>query len=60
MAAQPEVERAEAVIVGFSIWVPKGTPEKPATPEVCTIVGSRLDPESLGAVEACGSSPTSL
>jgi putative ABC transport system permease protein len=52
VAAQPEVERVEPCSIGFSLWV-KATSadEPPATPEVITIVGAKLTPGSLGAVE---------
>ena len=51
VAADPAVERVEPSIIGFSLWTAitqRGRP--PATPEVVTIVGGRLDPNSLGAV----------
>src|SRR5215203_3513258 len=51
VAAQPEVERAEPVMLGFSLWTRVSSVEAPATPEVCTVVGARLDPRSPGAVE---------
>jgi putative ABC transport system permease protein len=52
VAMQPEVERVEPCSIGFSLWV-KATSadEPPATPEVITIVGAKLTPGSLGAVE---------
>jgi putative ABC transport system permease protein len=52
VAAQPEVERVEPYAVGFALWT-KATPpgQAPATPEVCTVVGARLGPDSLGAIE---------
>jgi putative ABC transport system permease protein len=48
---QPEVERAELAMIGFSLWTRVATAQNPATPEVCTIVGSSLEPDSLAAVE---------
>jgi putative ABC transport system permease protein len=51
VAADPSVERVEPSIIGFSLWTAitkRG--EQPATPEVVTIVGGRLNPDSLGAV----------
>ena len=52
LAAHPEVERAESVIIGFSLWTRPGASPGTTISEVCTVVGSRLDPDSLGAVEA--------
>src|SRR6476619_444127 len=52
VAAQPEVERAESVIIGFSLWTRPGPSPGTTIAEVCTVVGTRLDPDSLAAVEA--------
>jgi putative ABC transport system permease protein len=60
LAAQPEVERAEPVMLGFSLWTPVSSVEAPATPEVCTVVGTRLDPRSLAAVEGLRADPDLL
>ena len=57
LAAQPEVERAETCILGFSLWTSLADREGPATPEVCTIVGTRLDAGSIGAVDALRNDP---
>jgi putative ABC transport system permease protein len=57
-AACPEVERAETCIVGFSLWTktgPSGT-----ISEIVTVIGSRLDPYSLAAVEAVRTDPAML
>ncbi len=52
VAAQPEVERVEPCAIGFTLWVRATAPDAPpATPEVITVVGARLGPRSLGAVE---------
>ena len=51
VSAQPEVERVEPAVIGFSLWIRVATRDAPATPEVITVVGTRLDPESLGAVQ---------
>jgi putative ABC transport system permease protein len=51
VAAQPEVERVEPAVIGFSLWIRVATREAPATPEVITVVGTRLGPDSLGAVK---------
>jgi len=46
MAAQPEVERCEVYLQGFSYWAkPTGATE------LCMIVGSRLSDDSLGAID---------
>lgn len=52
LAAHPEVVRAESVIIGFSLWTQPGTTSAGTISEVCTVVGTRLDPDSLAAVEA--------
>ena len=52
VAAHPEVERVEPCLVGFSIWTRvTARDDVPATPEVITVVGTSLGPESLGAVQ---------
>jgi putative ABC transport system permease protein len=51
LEAQPEVIRTEPAILGFSLWTKVSSREAPSTPEVITVVGTRLDPGSLGAVE---------
>ncbi len=50
VAAEPGVERVESAILGFSLWT-RNTVGAPATPEVITVVGCRVHPNSLGAVE---------
>ena len=51
VAAQPEVERAEPAVLGFSLWTRPGASATNTVSEVCTIVGTRLDQDSLAAVE---------
>jgi putative ABC transport system permease protein len=51
VAAQPEVERAEPAVLGFSLWTRPGPTPNNTISEVCTVVGTRLDPNSLAAVE---------
>lgn len=46
LAVQPEVERVESYLYGTVIWGKRG-----GGIETCSIIGSRLDSESLGAVE---------
>ena len=48
LAAQPEIERIETAVVGFSLWTRVGSREQPPTPEVCTIVGTRMERDSIG------------
>src|SRR5262245_23108997 len=52
VAAHPEVERAEPAVLGFSLWTRPDPESKSTISEVCTVVGTRLDPNSLAAVEA--------
>jgi len=49
--AQPEVIRTEPAVIGFSLWTRVASRDAPATPEVITVVGTRLNSGSLGAVE---------
>ncbi len=51
LEAQPEVVRVEPAILGFSLWIRVASRDSPATPEVITVVGTKLGPGSLGAVE---------
>jgi putative ABC transport system permease protein len=60
VAAQPEVERTESVIIGFSLWTQTGITAGTTISEVCTVVGTRLDVDSLGAVEAVRTNPNLL
>ena len=57
VAAQPEVIRVEPAVVGFGLWTRAG---KEAPPEVCTIVGTRIDRDSLGVVEQIRNQPELL
>jgi len=52
VAANPEVERAESAILAFSLWTRPGQMSQTTISEVCTVVGTRLDPQSLAAAEA--------
>ena len=55
VAGQPEVERAETCIIGFSLWTHPGADG--AISEICTVIGTRLDPGSLAAVEGVRNDP---
>jgi putative ABC transport system permease protein len=59
VAAQPEVERAETAIIGFAPWTHTGGASGTTT-EVVTVVGTRLDPRSLAAVEQVRTDPELL
>ena len=52
VAGNPEVERVEPAILAFSLWTRPGQTPSDSISEVCTIVGTRLDPQSLAASEA--------
>ena len=58
--AQPEIERAEIAVLGFALWTRVGDSAAANVSEVCTVVGTRLDPHSLAAVEAVRSDPDLL
>ena len=57
VASQPEVVRAEAQIISFSMWRPIDRNAPPSSPAVCLIVGSKLDANSLGAVAQLRDNP---
>lgn len=57
VASDPDVDRVEPCALGFSLWVRVSSPEAPATPEVITVMGTRLDPGSFGAVEFLRNNP---
>ena len=52
VAAQPGVERVEPCAIGFSLWVRATPPDAPpAPPEAVTVYGTKLGPDSVGAVQ---------
>jgi len=57
LLAQPEIERIEMATIGFSLWTRVSPEREPPIPEVCTIVGCRMDADSLGLVEGLRSNP---
>ncbi len=57
VAADPAVEKVEPCMLGFSQWTQISKSRTPATPEVITIVGTRLHPQSIAAIDAIRSSP---
>jgi putative ABC transport system permease protein len=59
-ASHPEVERAEGAIIGFSLWTHTPPGSSATVSEVCTVIGTRLDPDSLAAVEAVRTNPEYL
>lgn len=60
LSANPEVERAETAVLGFSLWTRFKSDFSATVSEVCTIVGTRLHTDSLAAVEAVRSNPQLL
>jgi putative ABC transport system permease protein len=60
VAGHPEVERAEPAVLGFALWTRPGATAETTVSEVCTVVGTRLDPNSLAAVEAVRKDPDLL
>jgi putative ABC transport system permease protein len=60
LAAHPEVERVEAAILAFSLWTRPGQTPATSKSEVCTIVGTRIDTQSLAASEAIRSNKETL
>lgn len=60
VAAQPEIERVELAMIGFSMWTRIAPHEAPATPEACTVVGCEIHSDSLGAVKALRDDPELL
>jgi putative ABC transport system permease protein len=59
VAAEPGVTRVESAMLGFSLWT-RTISGAPATPEVITVVGFRLHPDSLGAVRYLRENPDLL
>lgn len=57
VAGQPEVLRVEPASIGFALWVRASTRDAPSTPEVITLVGTRQDASSLGAVDQLRAQP---
>ena len=57
VASVPEVEHTEPYIISFSVWTRLDRTAPPATPEVCTVIGSRLDRNSMGAIREIRESP---
>jgi putative ABC transport system permease protein len=47
MGVQPEIERSEFYLQGFSYWSKPGGGR-----ELCMVIGSRLSPDALGKVDA--------
>ncbi|MBA4187276.1 MAG: peptide ABC transporter permease [Planctomycetaceae bacterium] len=60
VASHPEVVRVEPAVIGFALWTRPGIDSANTVSEVCTIVGSRLDANSLAAAEAVRSNPELL
>jgi len=60
VASHPEVERVEPAVIGFALWTRPGADSATTVSEVCTIVGSRLDANSLAAAEAVRTDPELL
>jgi putative ABC transport system permease protein len=57
VSGQPEVVRVESATIGFSLWIRASSRDDPSTPEVITVVGTRQDPNSLGAVDQLRAQP---
>src|SRR5262249_12774584 len=52
LASQPEVERVETSIMGFGLWtLPANEKRKETLTEVCMVVGTELDRDSIALVE---------
>jgi putative ABC transport system permease protein len=56
LAEQPEVDRVEPCLIGFALWA-RGDR---ISPEAITVVGTRLEPDSIGAVEPLKQRPDLL
>ncbi len=51
VARLPGVIRVEPCVVSFGLWTTPATPTTRTTTEACTIIGTRLSPDSIGVVE---------
>jgi putative ABC transport system permease protein len=58
LASDPGVDIVEEYVIGFSIWRRLSDDEnKPPIQEICTVVGSELSPNSIGAVQYLRDNP---
>ena len=60
LSANPEIERAEPVVIGFSLWTLYTHGSSETKSEVVTIVGTRMHTDSVGAVEDLRTNPELL
>jgi len=59
--AQPEVREVEEVVMGFAQWAVPATSKNPVTlTEVCMVIGTRLDVNSIAAAEPVRRDPKQL
>src|SRR5260370_1884165 len=55
---QPEVQQVETCIMGFGLWTLPSNQKRPETlTEVCMVVGSSLEPDSIALVEPLRQKP---
>ncbi len=60
LAAQPEVVECETAVLGFAPWTRTQHGGSGTTTEIVSVVGTRLDPHSLAAVEQVRTNPDLL
>ncbi|MFO0936120.1 MAG: ABC transporter permease [Gemmataceae bacterium] len=60
IAADPDIAYTESYIIGFSLWTRTTEAGKPPIAAVCTVIGSKLDHDSLGAVQSLRDQPKLL
>jgi putative ABC transport system permease protein len=51
LAADPDIESVEEYCIGFSVWQRMPQSGQPPIQEICTVVGSKLSTNSIGAVK---------
>lgn len=51
VAADPDIAYTESYVIGFSLWTRPTQEGKPPVTEVCTVIGSKMDKNSLGAIQ---------
>ncbi len=58
---QPEIREVEEVVIGMAQWnLPSGPSRSVALTEICNVIGTRLDANSIGAIEPIRRNPKLL
>jgi putative ABC transport system permease protein len=60
LAADPDLSRVEPFVIGFSLWTCPSEAGRPPVTQVCTMIGSELGKDSIGAVQYLRENPSLL